>query len=347
MREPILNILKCPACGNGQLFLEKERSDELEIRSGRVICGNCHAQYLIKDGIVDFLSNANENVLRERKAMDNDEYIKDESGRKYKITDETILKFKDKFLSFPEGDGSAFFKPGGSFQTTAEASGRFYSALEDLQLKGNERILEIGACFSYASFKFAKNGCKVVALDISNYLKVADLYIKKAYFERVFSDMHKMPFLDNSFDIVFGSAILHHSKRLEDVFKEIRRILVPGGRFVLINEASRGVLEKVHPVFKEMEEKGFQDTSYTVPQFNQAAKRAGFKKVKVIFSSLADDYVTKYKSRGSKYTFKVRLAQFFKKHKRLENIVLFFMIPSRLMFRPKSWKLIGYKNEEN
>lgn len=347
MRETILDVLKCPECGNNSLLLEKEKSDELEVRLGRVVCGNCQARYLVRDGIIDFLSKANENVLRERKAMDEDEYVKDESGKKHRVTDETILKFKDKFLALPEGDGSAFFRAGGSFQSTAEASGRFYSALEDLYLKGNERILEIGACFSYASFKFAKKGCKVVALDISNYLKVADLYVKEAYFERVFSDMHKMPFSDNSFDIVFGSAILHHSKKLEDVFKEILRILAPGGKLVLINEASRGVLEKVHPVFKEMEEKGFQDTSYTVPQFKQAAKRAGFKKVKVVFSSLADDYITKYKSRGSKRTFKVSLAYFFKKHKILENIILFFMIPSRLLFRPKSWKLIGYKNGKN
>ncbi|MDD5617787.1 MAG: class I SAM-dependent methyltransferase [Candidatus Omnitrophica bacterium] len=347
MRETILDVLKCPECGNNSLLLEKEKSDELEVRLGRVVCGNCQAQYLVRDGIIDFLSNANEFVLRERKAMDEDEYVKDESGKKHRITGETILKFKDKFLALPEGDGSAFFQAGGSFQSTAEASARFYSAMEGMHLKGTERILEIGACFSYASFKFAQKGCKVVALDISNYLKVADLYVKKAHFERVFSDMHKMPFQDNSFDIVFGSAILHHSKKLKEVFKEIRRILSPGGNLVLINEAARGVLEKVHPVFKEMEEKGFQDTSYTVPQFKQAARAAGFKRVKIVFSSLADDYVTKHKNRNSKRTFKVSLAYFFKQHKKLENIVLFFMVPSRLLSRPKSWKLIGYKNGKN
>ena len=65
---------------------------------------------------------------------------------------------KDRFLSFPEGDGSYFFKSGGSFQSIAEASDRFYSTLDYMRLTGKERILEIGSCFSYASFKFAQKG---------------------------------------------------------------------------------------------------------------------------------------------------------------------------------------------
>lgn len=279
--------------------------------------------------------------------MDDDDYITDESGNKFKITEETISKFRDKFLAFPEGDGSSFFKRGGSFQSTAEASGRFYSALEDLQLSGKERILEIGACFSYASFKFAQIGCSVVALDISNYLKVSSLYVEKAYFERLFSDMHRMPFSDNTFDIVFGSAVLHHSKNLKDVFAQILRVLRPGGKLVLINEAGRGVWERIHPVYKQMEEKGFGDTAYNLLEWKKGAQAGGFKKVKIIFSSLADDYIMKYKNRGANYTFKVGIAYFFKKHPRFERFLLWFMILPRLLSRPKSWKLICYKNAEN
>ncbi len=347
MREDILKILKCPGCQNRSLKLIKEASDQLEVKSGKLVCSGCNAEYKISEGIIDFLHNADAGVLRERKAMDDDDYITDESGNKFKITDEVIHRFSDKFLSFPEGDGSSFFKKGGSFQSTAEASGRFYCAMEDLHLGGKERILEIGACFSYASFKFAQIGCSVVALDISNYLKVSSLYVEKAYFERVFSDMHHMPFVDDSFDIVFGSAVLHHSKRLEDVFTEARRVLRPAGRFILINEAGRGVWERIHPVYKKMEEKGFGDTAYNLLEWRKGAQRGGFKKVKIIFSSLADDYIMKYKNRGGKRTFKVNLAYFFKKHRRFEKFLLWFIAPSRLLFRPKSWKLVCYKNAED
>lgn len=344
MKEAVLGILKCPGCGNATLKLTKENVSSLEIRSGKLLCPACSAEYKIEGGIIDFLHNANEGVLRERKAMDDDDYITDDSGNKFKITDEAIRKFSDKFLAFPEGDGSSFFKKGGSFQSTAEASGRFYSALDDLRLSGKEKILEIGACFSYASFKFAQKGCNVVALDISNYLKVSDLYVEKAYFERLFSDMHRMPFIDNTFDIVFGSAVLHHSKNLKEVFAEIRRVLRPGGRLVLINEAGRGVWERIHPVYKQMEEKGFGDTAYNLLEWKKGAQEGGFKKVKIIFSSLADDYIMKYKNRGGRYTYKVSLAYYFKKHRGFEKFLLWFTILPRLLFRPKSWKLIGYKN---
>jgi len=347
MKKNILEILKCPACGNNSLELIPGTLNHLEVTGGKLFCPGCAAEYKIEDGIIDFLHNANAGVLRERKAMDDDDYITDDRGNKFKITDEVIRKFSDKFLSFPEGDGSSFFKQGGSFQSTAEASDRFYSAMEDLGLTGKERILEIGACFSYASFKFAQKGCSVVALDISNYLKVSSLYVEKAYFERLFSDMHHMPFVDNSFDIVFGSAVLHHSKNLKEVFAEIRRVLRPAGKLVLINEAGRGVWEKIHPVYKKMEEKGFGDTAYNLLEWRKGAQEGGFKKVKIVFSSLANDYIMKYKNRGGKFTFKVRIAYFFKKHRGFEKFLLWFTILPRLLTRPKSWKLIAYKNAEN
>lgn len=343
MREDLLRLLKCPLCASTTLVLDKIVSDSIEIRGGRALCRKCLAEFSIEEGIINFLNKANVGVLRERKAMDEDEYISDDHGVKYRITPETINKFEDKLRLLPEGDGSYLFKRGGSFQSTAEAADRFYRTMLDMRLTGKENILEIGACFSYASAKFAKAGCSVVAMDISNYLKAADILIREVYFDRVFADMHHTPFIDNAFDIVFGSAILHHSKDLGEVFKEVYRVLKPGGRFILINEAARGVWEKEHPVFKQQQEKGLGDTSYTVPEFIKGAKNGGFKRVRAVFLSLADDYVTKHRNRGSKRNFKIDLAYFFQEHRWLENIILFFMLPSRMLFRPKSWKLICYK----
>lgn len=343
MRETLLNILRCPECKDSSFFLKRDAEDRIEIRSGKVICRNCHYLYQIEDGIVNFLEGASERVLREKKAMEEDEYITDECSNKFRITDETISTFRRQFLSLPEGDGSHFFKRGGSFQTIAEGSFRFYSTLNDLQLTGHEKVLEIGACFSYASFKFAKSGCTVVAIDISNYLKVADLFIKESYFDRLFSDIHDMPFLDNTFDIVFGSAVLHHSKALKEAFNEIHRVLSPQGKLVLINESARGIFEKIHPVFKEMAKKGFGDTSYTIPQWKKGAQRGGFEKVRIEFLSLADDYITRHKNRDSKDNIKLRIAYFAKKYRAIEKIFLFFLILPRILFRPKSWRLVCYK----
>lgn len=347
MRKSLLDNLICLDCKSSSFSVTEEESSQLEILNGKLICNKCGASYQIRDGIVNFLRNMNKAVSREREAMDIDDYIKDEQGNKYKITVDSIQQFRDVFFSLPEGNGSHFFKNGGSFQTIAEASDRFYSALGQLSLTGKEKILEIGASFSYASFKFAQKGCSVVATDISNYLKVSNLFVKKAYYERMFSDMHHIPFIDNTFDIVFGAAVLHHSKDLKRVFSEIYRVLKTGGRLVLINETSRGLLERVHPVYKEMEEKGYGDTAYTLVEWKKAARAGGFKKAKIEFLSLADDYVTRRTNRGAKLDFKLKLAYFFKKHRKFEKFLLWFTVLPRLLTRPKSWKLICYKNAKN
>jgi len=347
MKKSLLNDLICLDCLHSVFSVADEESSQLEILNGRLICNECGASYQIQDGIVNFLKNMNKAISREREAMDIDDYIKDEQGNKYKITADSIQKFSDVFFSLPEGNRSYFFKRGGSFQTIAEASDRFYSTFNRLSLTGQEKILEIGASFSYASFKFAQKGCSVVATDISNYLKVSNLFVKKAYYDRIFSDMHNIPFVDNTFDIVFAAAVLHHSKDLKKVFGEIYRVLKPGGRLVLINETSRGVLERVHPVYKEMEEKGYGDTAYTLVEWKKAARDGGFRNVKIEFLSLAADYVTRRKNRGAKLDFKLKLAYFFKRHPRFEKFLLWFTILPRLLTRPKSWRIICYKNREH
>jgi uncharacterized protein YbaR (Trm112 family) len=203
MRESLLDILRCTVCGRSEFFLDKAEENDLEVRKGRVLCRHCQASYKIENGILDFLNNAPESALRERKAMDEDEYIRDEDGTRYRITADTIESFKEKFLSLPEGDGSSFFKSNGSFQSIVEASGRFYSTLEHLSLTGKETILELGTCFSYASFKFAQKGCNVVALDISNYLRGRGVfYVIRPLILR--SEVYPVPNLFIKEDLVSG-----------------------------------------------------------------------------------------------------------------------------------------------
>lgn len=343
MRKGLLEILKCPVCNKNSFGLEISGDETLEIKTGRINCENCKAEYRIENGIVDFLKNASGSAMRERKAMDEDEYITDEQGNKYRITNEVIERFKAEFLSMPEGDGSHFFKRGGSFQSIARLSPRFYSTLNSLNLTGKETVLEIGACFSYASFKFAEKGCRVIATDVSNYLKVSRLFTEKAYFDRIFCDMHRTPFRDNVFDIVFGSAVFHHTKELAVAFSEMHRVLKSGGRLVLINESARGIFEKVHPVFERKKRQGYGDTSYNLLEWTKAAHAGGFKKIKIEFLSLADDYITRHKNRDPKDSFKLRLAHFLNRQERVERYLLSLLVLPRFLFRPKSWRIVCFK----
>ena len=53
------------------------------------------------------------------------------------------------------------------------------------------------------------------------------------------ADAERLPYDDNEFDIVIGHAVLHHIPDLEQSFREILRVLKPGGRFVFAGEPTR------------------------------------------------------------------------------------------------------------
>ena len=57
--------------------------------------------------------------------------------------------------------------------------------------------------------------------------------------ETVATEAEELPFEDESFDIVFGHAVLHHIPDLDRAFSEFRRVLRPGGAIAFAGEPSR------------------------------------------------------------------------------------------------------------
>jgi ubiquinone/menaquinone biosynthesis C-methylase UbiE len=57
--------------------------------------------------------------------------------------------------------------------------------------------------------------------------------------ETVRTEAEELPFEDESFDLVFGHAVLHHIPDLEKAFAEFRRVLRPGGAIAFCGEPSR------------------------------------------------------------------------------------------------------------
>jgi ubiquinone/menaquinone biosynthesis C-methylase UbiE len=53
------------------------------------------------------------------------------------------------------------------------------------------------------------------------------------------ADAESLPYDDETFDIVIGHAVLHHIPDLDKAFREILRVLKPGGRFVFAGEPTR------------------------------------------------------------------------------------------------------------
>jgi ubiquinone/menaquinone biosynthesis C-methylase UbiE len=55
----------------------------------------------------------------------------------------------------------------------------------------------------------------------------------------VVTEAEVLPFEDESFDLVFGHAVLHHIPDLDKAFAEFRRVLRPGGMIAFAGEPSR------------------------------------------------------------------------------------------------------------
>ena len=106
-----------------------------------------------------------------------------------------------------------------------------------------DRALEIGAGTGYFSLNLLRSGLvrEAVATDISQGMldalgESADKLGLEV--ETVCTEAARLPFADDSFDLVFGHAILHHLPDLDAAFREFRRVLRPGGSLAFAGEPS-------------------------------------------------------------------------------------------------------------
>jgi ubiquinone/menaquinone biosynthesis C-methylase UbiE len=104
--------------------------------------------------------------------------------------------------------------------------------------------LEIGAGTGYFSLNLAQLGLigRPTATDISpGMLRALRTSAERLGIEveTVETDAERLPFDDDSFDLVFGHAVLHHIPDLAAAFAEFRRVLRPGGVIAFCGEPSR------------------------------------------------------------------------------------------------------------
>lgn len=106
-------------------------------------------------------------------------------------------------------------------------------------LCGRERVLDLGCGPGHAAAAFAPHAAQVVALDLTEAMVelgrqlAAERGIANLRFER--GDAARLPFAAASFERVTSRLSAHHYADPAAVLREVARVLVPGGAFLLVD----------------------------------------------------------------------------------------------------------------
>ena len=111
-----------------------------------------------------------------------------------------------------------------------------------LGLRAGERVLDVGAGFGRHVYECARRGARAVALDYAEAevvetratigaMHAAGEIGESAFIGVMRGDATKLPFPDNSFDVVITSEVLEHITDDTAAIAEMVRVLRPGGRF--------------------------------------------------------------------------------------------------------------------
>ena len=97
------------------------------------------------------------------------------------------------------------------------------------QMKPGDKFLELGCGRGDFLNEFTRFGLETYAVDNNDYFKKN---LKTSNFFNLDITKSKLPFEDNSFDVVYSKSFIEHFYFPENIFKEVLRILKPNGKFV-------------------------------------------------------------------------------------------------------------------
>jgi len=252
--ESLSKILFCPDC-----------SGELLYKKSSYTCSDCKRKYPVHGKIVAVLpSNLEESKLNE------DEYYESHRMEGKNKPAWMTLAFKREDMQFLSND---FLPKHGN------------------KIKG--RFLEIGSGSCWASSIIQKSFQSkldlVIASDVSQAALEKGEMISRSmganinYFFNV--DSERMPFKDDSFEVIFGSAIIHHFSNTKKGLSEIHRILTKGGVYLGINETVTGSIftkfsrSRLWHVQERAKDRGITEKVFSWKEWTDLFSGAGFENV--------------------------------------------------------------------
>jgi SAM-dependent methyltransferase len=236
-------------------------SDAHEIREGALTCESCNRVFLIERGIVDFLDRADEELRREIEGW----------HQMAGALPESLVATMTALPSYPHAPWPY-------------VAADFFQIFEHVDFSGR-RVVDLGAGRAWSTRFLATLGraAEVVAVDVLKRrflgLETADIFFLQdgIFFERLCADIHRLPLQDAWADVVFSSASIHHSSDPLRLFREVSRVLKPGGIFVFISEPVKMQSIKARQPENEETLLGINEHIYSFREYRDAWRAAGFR----------------------------------------------------------------------
>jgi len=260
----LLELLRCPFC-----------HASLAEGESTLTCSGCRRGFGLEDGIPLML---HEDLPGARKKLGETAGWVEKARTEgwYEPDDEVdaVLPFVNRELGW---DDLVWLANGHSFQVLLD---RYVGELRGL------RVLEVGAAKAWASRFWLERDCEFVATDILVDPKIG-LGRGAFYgdFGRVQADGEHLPFADESFDVVYCLATLHHALDLRQMVREMARVARPGGVVAGLNEGTRGVgRSPENPDQASEKEVGINEHVHTMWSYLWAFGRAGLRPVRLEYA---------------------------------------------------------------
>ena len=211
-------------CLNCHLKLQ-HRLFENRKASSSIVCSNCKSSYSLRSGFADFTKNTND--VEER-----DYYNTLYSNRSIKreILDKSELNAVFNPVNFPG----------------------YHYILKKLGNIQDKKILLLGNGISHRELFFLFKGAKLIFTDLSIEASVKinqkfDLSQFSDSIEFAAVDAMNIPLADNSVDIVYAYAFVHHlssNKMLYGFLRETNRVLSSGGFSIFFDNSHSNIWQK-------------------------------------------------------------------------------------------------------
>jgi SAM-dependent methyltransferase len=251
-----LDLLRCP-------FDRSTLADE----GSSLRCPRCSRTFAVADGGIPLMLHPDLPGAREKLREAEGWVEKAQAEGWYEPDDavDAVLPFVNRELGW---DNPLWLANGHSFQVLLD---RYVKDLRGL------RVLEVGAAKAWAARFWLERECEFVATDILVDEKIG--VGRGAFygnFGRVQADGEHLPFPDDTFDITYCVATLHHALDLSLMVREMARVTKPGGVVAGLNEGVRGVLRsKDNPEQEGEKALGINEHVHTVWHYAAAFARNG------------------------------------------------------------------------